>query len=162
MEDSGWDTVILSHGNKFCIQAFETHNKHPYSIFPIVPREWYDQLGYLSQHQLNDAYISQIAWMLDIMVRIPVNVSHNRFDLTGKNLDATFQERKIHEGNPNNPLDFNYITQRRARYEDAEKISTYLKSQGYDMSVWEEVKSGKRDPWAIMIKSDVNKHMMRF
>ena len=161
MLDQGWDTVILSHKDQFCIQAFDTHTKHPYSIFPIVPRAWFEQLGYLSTHQLNDAYISQIAWMLDIMVRIPVRVEHNRFDLTGNNNDSTFQNRTIFEGNPNDPRDFNYITQRDNRVQDAYKLCKYLEDQGYDMSYWKNIVAGKQDPWEKMLASDVNNHMRR-
>lgn len=160
MLDSGWDTVISSE-TKFCIQAFETHNHHPYSIFPIVPRQWFEQLGHLSEHQLNDAYISQIAWMLDIMVRIPIRVEHERFDLTGKNQDDTFKNRVIFEGNIYDPRDFNYVAQRQNRYRDADKISKYLSEQGYDMSHWNEVRMGRRDPWTKMLASDINNHMKR-
>jgi hypothetical protein len=69
------------------LQAFNTHNRHPYSIFPIVPKEWYNLIGHLSLHQLNDAWLSQIAWMLDIVKQIPVEVLHDRADLTGNNKD---------------------------------------------------------------------------
>jgi hypothetical protein len=163
MQDPGWDTEILRAGDRFCIQAFDTHNQHPYSIFPIVPRAWYDTLGHLSQHPLNDAYISQIAWMLDIMVRLPTRVLHDRYDLTGANQDATYQARDLRglEGNINNPRDFNHESQRRLRVDDAKKLAKYLKDQGLDTSHWDEVMAGKRDPWAKMLAMDVNKQMMR-
>lgn len=160
MEHAGWDRVILETTD-FCIQAFDTHNKHPYSIFPIVPREWYDWLGHLSRHQLNDAYISQIAWMLDIMKRIDVKVTHARFDLTGENKDDTYLRRRVFEGNRFDPRDFNHATQRKFRLDDANIISQRLVEQGKDMSHWYEIRSGKRDPWAKMLESDVNNHMKR-
>lgn len=162
MLDQGWDTVISNHGDKFCIQAFNTHKLHPYSIFPIVPRAWFDVLGHLSQHQLNDAYISQIAWMLDIMVRIDVQVDHERFDLTGKNKDETFDERVIYEGNIHDPRDFNHASQRKMRIDDAIKICKYLDNLGgYDTTHFKEVLQGKRDPWAKMLASDVNDQLKR-
>jgi len=159
----GWDTTICSQENRFCIQAFDTHNKHPYSIFPIVPRAWFDQLGHLSQHPLNDAYISQIAWLLDIMVRIPIRVEHRRFDLTGENHDMTFAQRNLNllEGNPKNPQDFNYLKQREIRIQVAHKIATYLAGLGYDMTHWNEAATKKRDPWANMLAADVNKQMVQ-
>lgn len=161
MIDSSWDTEILKQGDKFCIQAFNTHTMHPYSIFPIVPRAWFDLLGHLSLHQLNDAYISQIAWMMNIMVRIPIRVEHERFDLTGKNEDDTYKERIIFEGNVTDPRDFNHIKQRQSRIDDANKICKYLKERGYDMSYWESVVLGKQDPWAKMMESDINNHLRR-
>jgi len=163
MMDQGWDTTIVSQQNRFCIQAFDTHNKHPYSIFPIVPRTWFDLLGHLSQHPLNDAYISQIAWMLDIMVPIPIRVEHRRFDLTGDNMDKTFLERNVPalEGNPDRPEDFNYVENRRTRMVVANKLAEYLTKQGHDMTHWNEICQGKRDPWVKMLAADVNKQMMK-
>lgn len=162
MMDSGWDTVISSHNDRFCIQAFDTHKLHPYSIFPIVPKAWFDLLGHLSQHQLNDAYISQIAWMLDIMVRIDIKVEHDRFDLTGKNKDETFDERVIYEGNLRDPRDFNHANQRKMRIEDAIKICKHLDELGgYDTTFFKEVLQGKRDPWSKMLAADVNDQLKR-
>lgn len=163
MIDRDWDQVIIDNGKEFCIQAFDTHRQHPYSIFPIVPRAWWEVLGHLSQHPLNDAYISQIAWMLDIMKRIPVRVEHNRFDLTGKNRDTTFMQRHVErlEGNSNNPKDFNHIQQRRIRQHDANKLAKYLHSKGRDMTFWNNVCQQRQDPWAKMLAADINNQMMR-
>lgn len=162
MLDQGWDTVIRSHSDRFCVLAFDTHKKHPYSIFPILPKAWFDLLGHLSQHQLNDAWISQIAWMLDIMVRIDVRVEHDRFDLTGQNGDITYKQRKIFEGNPSDPRDFNHVDARIRRGQEADTIAKYLISQGYEMKFWQAVMAGQQDPWEKMLASDVNKQMSRF
>lgn len=161
MLDDHWDTIIASQGDRFCIQAFDTHNLHPYSIFPIVPRTWYDLLGHLSQHQLNDAYISQIAWMLDIIVRIPIRVEHERFDLTGKNEDDTYKNRIIYEGNIHHPKDFNHQNTRRLRIQDANKLVEYLRSKGHAIAWWESLLAGKHDPWGKMLASDVNNMLKR-
>lgn len=161
METSGWDSVINSYTGRFCLQAFDTHNLHPYSIFPIVPREWFEVVGHLSLHQLNDAWLSQIAWILDIMQRINVRVKHDRFDLTGNNNDLTYQTRKIFEGNINDPRDFNYASSRAARFKDATVIAEYLKSKGVDMSRWDDVLAKKVDPWDKMLAADVNNQVSR-
>lgn len=162
MKTQGWDTEINSHTGKFCLQAFDTHNKHPYSIFPIVPKKWYELIGHLSKHNLNDAWLSQIAWMLDIMLRIPVEVEHERFDLTGKNQDATYANRVIYEGNHNDPRDFNFKARRDQRIVESLKIADYLRPLGYDLSHWDESIAGKKDIWEKMLGSDVNKHMKKF
>lgn len=162
MQSSGWDTVIKSHTGRFVLQAFDTHKLHPYSIFPIVPREWLTVLGHLSQHPLNDAWMSQIAWMLDIMLRIDVRVDHERFDLTGKNKDATFEERVIYEGNPKDPRDFNYIENRQKRMLEAGQLVKHLvENHGYDATRWNDIMTGKQDPWDKMLASDVNGQMQR-
>lgn len=161
METQGWDTVIYSHTGEFCLQAFDTHNLHPYSIFPIVPREWFEVVGHLSRHQLNDAWLSQIAWILDIVKRINVKVNHDRYDLTGNNNDSTYQQRKIFEGNINDPRDFNYVDNRIARFKDASIIAEYLRSQGHDMTRWEDILAKRVDPWEKMLAADVNNQVGR-
>lgn len=162
MQDQGWDTEIKRHTGRFVIQAFDTHKLHPYSIFPIVPREWFEVLGHLSLHPLNDAYISQIAWLLDIMVRIPIRVLHDRADLTGNNNDTTYQQRQYFEGNAQDPRDFNFIDNRRRRTHQAQILANYMKTQGIDTTHWDEVIAGKRDPWEKMLASDVNGLMKKF
>ena len=162
MTSQSWDTVIKSYTGKFVLQAFDTHKKHPYSIFPIVPRKWLELIGHLSLHALNDAWLSQIAWMLDIVERIDVVVDHERFDLTGKNKDQTFKDRVIYEGNANDPRDFNYLPRRQTRFREADIIAKYLESTGVDMSHWHEIKAGKRNPWEKMMAADVNKQMTAY
>lgn len=161
METQDWDATIAAQGDRFCLQAFDTHRQHPYSIFPIVPRKWLEIIGHLSLHHLNDAWLSQIAWMLDIMVRIPVKVEHERFDLTGKNNDETFKNRMMFESNPNDPRDFNHLTYRNARLKEVWKLHEYLKKEGYDVSHWEMASSGKIDVWDKMLASDINGQMTR-
>lgn len=161
MQTQGWDTTINSYSDKFCLQAFDTHNKHPYSIFPIVPRKWLEIVGHFSKHSLSDAWLSQIAWMLNIIERIPVEVVHERYDLCGLNHDSTFKSRVLKEGNPADPEDFNHISARGVRLSEASKIAKYLDSQGYDLTYWNNILLGKQDPWQKMLESDVNKHLTK-
>lgn len=162
MQTHGWDTEIKKHTGTFCLQAFDTHNKHPYSIFPIVPKEWYNLIGHLSKHQLNDAWLSQIAWMLDIVKQIPVEVRHDRFDLTGNNGDATFKNRVVYEGNVSDPRDFNHNNFRGLRIQEAGKIAQYLLDQGYTLEHWKSSSQGKTDIWNKMMAADVNKQMTQY
>lgn len=162
METQGWDTKIMDWDGQFKLLAFHTHNDHPYSIFPIVPRAWLDLLGYLSPHQISDAWLSQQAYMLDIWQRIEVDVLHDRHDLTGNNNDATFQHRPMLEGNPKDPNDFHSTKQMDRRHRDAWKIAGYLDSQGHDMSFIKNVFAGTQDPWEKLAKNDVNKQMVQF
>ena len=157
MVDTGWDKTISSC-KEFVIQCFDTHHLHPYSIFPIVPRQWHDILGYLSKHPLNDAYISQIGWVLGIMKRIDVKVDHDRFDLTGENKDETFDNRNLTplEGNPNNPTDINYWKNRDIRHKDLNKLAKWLSTNGHDMTRWNKIVSGELDPWQLMREHDPN------
>ena len=162
METHGWDTVIASRTGEFKVLAFHTHNDHPYSIFPIVPRVWFDMLGYLSPHQISDAWISQQAYVLDVWERIAVDVTHDRYDLTGNNKDEIFETRPMLEGNPADSKDFHHITWRNKRVEDLQKLAKYMHSQGLDTSFLTAAFAGKQDPWEKLKANDVNNHMMQW
>lgn len=163
MHSKHWDTDIMKYDGQFKLLAFDTHNKHPYSIFPIVPREWLDLLGYLSPHQISDGWLSQQAYMLDIMERTDINVEHDRFDLTGNNHDETFQNRPMLEGNPADPRDFHSLQNNKLRHEDAAKIAEYLeKERGISMKFFADIFRGTQDPWEKLKINDVNKQMMQF
>jgi len=142
--------------------SVHTHNDHPYSIFPIVPREWLDLLGYLSPHSLSDAWLSQQAYLLDNYERIPVWVTHDRFDLTGNNKDDTFENRIMFEGNPSDPRDFHHMSWHIRRMQDTDTIAEYMKSKGIP-TWWDDVKSGKvTDPWCKLQENDPNGQCKQF
>lgn len=162
MHTQDWDRIIADHTGEFKILAFRTHNDHPYSIFPIVPREWLDLLGHLSPHQISDAWISQQAYCVDILERIDVHVEHDRADLTGNNLDSTYKNRPMLEGNPGNPGDFHHISWITKRMRECDMISDYMKSRGMDTSFWENVKLQKQDPWERLRANDTNNQMRQF
>jgi len=162
METAGWDTEIVRHTGEFKLLAVHTHNDHPYSIFPIVPRAWLDIIGHLSLHSMNDAWLSQNAYCVDIWKRIEVNVLHDRADLTGNNLDSTYKQRELLEGNPSNPRDFHHPAQTQLRMQECDKLHAYLKSIGQATDWWETVLSGKQDPWQKLRENDPHGQMRQF
>ena len=163
METQSWDSEILKYNGQFKLLAFHTHRDHPYSIFPILPRKWYDLLGYISPHPTQDGWLSQQAYLLDIWERIPVWVEHDRYDLTGNNGDTTFQTRRMLEGRPDDPDDFHSIQQIDLRHRDAAKLATYLRNEcGQDMTFFTNVFNGTQDPWEKLAQNDVNSQMVQF
>ena len=162
METQGWDTVIAEHTGEFKLLAFHTHNDHPYSIFPIAPRDWLNLMGYLSPHQISDGWLSQTAYLLGIWERIPVDVVHDRHDLTGNNGDETFHNRIMFEGNPNDPRDFHHADWNSRRLVECAKIAAYMDSRGLDTTWWESVRTGKQDPWEKLRENDPNKQMNQY
>lgn len=162
METQDWDKTIMSYDGQFRLLSYKTHNLHPYSIFPIVPRKWYDLLGYISPHPTQDGWVSQQAYMLDIYERIDVNVLHDRYDLTGNNLDETYQNRPMLEGKPDDPRDFHSTQMLDLRHRDAAKLATYLRSIGESTEFFENVFKGTQDPWEKLAKNDINRLMVQF
>ena len=162
METQGWDTVIASYTGQFQLLAFHTHRDHPYSIFPIVPQSWFDLLGYISPHPTQDGWVSQQAYMLDIWQRIPVNVLHDRYDLTGNNADETFRNRPMLEGKPTDPRDFHSQQMIELRHQDCGKLAAYMVSQGISIEFFENIFRGMQDPWEKLAQNDVNGQMVQF
>ena len=162
METQGWDSEITKHTGQFKLLAVHTHNDHPYSIFPIVPRAWLDVIGHLSLHSMNDAWLSQNAYCVDIYQRVDIHVLHDRADLTGNNLDDTYKERELLEGNPSNPRDFHYTNNVASRMRECELLNEHLASIGVDNSFWIRVKEQKQDAWQRLRENDVNQQMRQF
>lgn len=162
METQDWDRAIMSYDGQFRLLSYRTHKLHPYSIFPIVPRKWYDLLGYISPHPTQDGWVSQQAYMLDIYQRIDVDVLHDRYDLTGNNLDETYQNRPMLEGKPDDPRDFHSKQMLELRHRDAAKLAMHLRSIGESTEFFENVFKGTQDPWEKLARNDVNRLMVQF
>lgn len=162
METQNWDQKIIAHSGKFRVLRALTHKEHPLAIFPIVPKAWIELFGYFSAHQLNDNWVSQVGYMADIVETIPVNIEHDRFDLTGNNNDENFQNRPMLEGNPKDPRDFHHPNWAARRIDDVKKIIEYRNAQGEDTSWWDNVNAGTQDIWAKLKANDVNKQMVQF
>jgi hypothetical protein len=156
MKTTAWDARIRERTGEFKLLSVYTHNDHPYSIFPILPREWFEILGHISQHSSNDAYVSQMAYYLDIFERIDVHCDHNRYDITGINNDATYQQRRIMEGDPSQPGDLNHPDMVKLRTDDVAKLATWMQDQGLDLTFFVDAWEGRQDPWIKMRANDTN------
>jgi hypothetical protein len=161
MDSKSWDQVIRKYDGQFKILKVHTHNEHPYSIFPIVPREWVDLLGVLSRHQMIDAEISQNAYMLDVMQIVDITVTHEQSELTGKH-DSTSQQKYRFEGNPNDPRDFHFKQIVDTRFNDCRVLATHMKSQNMDTTFFENIWTQQQDPWEKLKNNDINCQMFQF
>lgn len=159
MDTKGWDTIITDHTGEFTLLKVHTHNEHPYSIFPIYPTEWYDIFKFCSVQQMVDAELSHIAYPLDLVKIVDINIIHDRYDLTGNNLDQTEINRVRFEGNPMDPRDFMHESQMMHRERCMFKLADYLRARGQDLTFWDSVIARKQDPFEKMRANDVNKFL---
>ena len=152
MVTEGWDDVIKEYDGQFkLLGPKDNHEGHPYAILPIVPKDWFILMGHLSQNAQNDAWLSHIAYMLDIFERVDFEFIHDRADITGNNNDETFQNRKYMEGNPNDPKDFGHADMQQARVSTAHKIAWFLEKTGQgDLTWWNNVVAGTQNPFEKM------------
>jgi len=147
MTTQNWDTKIMDRGSNFRVLRVREQTSHPYAIFPIFPRDWFMLLDHISLHGQNDAWISEIAYSLDIMRDIDIDIIHDRADITGNNNDETFKARKYNEGNPNDPNDLHSERMQNLKIKDIQKIAWYLGKIGQKSEAWELVLAKKRDPF---------------
>lgn len=146
-----WDNVIDSYNGQFKLLApKDNHDGHPYAIFPIVPMDWFRLMDHLSLNAQNDAWLSHIAYMLDIFERIDIEFLHDRADITGNNDDETFQNRKYMEGNPDDPRDFGHPEMQQSRVRSAFKIAWFLDKIGQHSDWWDRVQAGEQNPFEKM------------
>ena len=152
MKTKNWDNVISEYNGQFKLLApKDNHEGHPYAIFPIVPIDWFRLMDHLSLNAQNDAWLSHIAYMLDIFERIDIEFIHDRADITGNNDDDTFKNRKYMEGNPNDPNDFGHPDMQHQRVRSAYKIAWFLDIIGQHSDWWDNVVAGKQDPFEKMV-----------
>lgn len=151
MVSQDWDNEITKYDGQFKLLApKDNHQGHPYAILPIVPMDWFRLMDHLSLNAQNDAWLSHIAYMLDIFERIDVEFLHDRADLTGNNDDETFRNRKYKEGNPEDPDDFGHPGMQQARVRSAFKIAWFLDKIGQRSVWWDRVQAGEQDPFEKM------------
>jgi hypothetical protein len=161
METPAWDRVIRQYNGQFKLLKVHTHNEHPYSIFPIVPKLWFDTLGVLSRHQMIDAEISQNAYMLDVMEIVDITVTHEQSELTGQH-DDTSKRKTRFEGDTSNPQDFHFAQTVRRRHEDCRVLRDLMQTMNLDTDFFDRIFEGTQDPWEKLKQNDINGHMFHF
>jgi hypothetical protein len=95
MQTQDWDQCVADRCDFVGMLHMTTANFKPtLTLFPLIPRIWMELFGEISQHQLNDSWIQDICHEADAVCRLPVTVFHDRYDVTGNNLDQTYQNRR--------------------------------------------------------------------
>ena len=145
MNTKHWDEIIEAEKN-FNVLRVKEQTGHPYSIFPIFPWDWFRLLDHISLHGQNDAWISEIAYMLDIMKDVDIEVIHDRADITGNNNDSVFKERVYKEGHPDQEGDLHHVKMWNARTADASKLAWYLEKIGQISLHWKKIVRKEIEP----------------
>jgi hypothetical protein len=145
MNTKNWDEIIEAEKN-FHVLRVKEQTGHPYSIFPIFPWDWFRLLDHISLHGQNDAWISEIAYMLDIMKNVDIEVTHDRADITGNNNDDVFKERVYKEGHPDQEGDLHHVKMWNARTADASKLAWYLEKIGQPSVHWRKIVRKEIEP----------------
>lgn len=95
MLTNGWDQVIADQpvGPAGLAVLHPDSNQGPVlNTFPIFTAELYRLLGHVSVSPHCDSYLEAISRPTGIEHRVPIQVRHDRYDLTGLHNDATYAE----------------------------------------------------------------------
>jgi hypothetical protein len=109
MLTENWDTEILKHSGWFGLLRMPCINmNHPFALFPVIPRSWIDYFGKISPVNHSDWWIYHVTHNTDRLKNIPVQVFHDRADVTGNNNDETYHEQSYDSDgkDPTNPEDY--------------------------------------------------------
>lgn len=90
----GWDTIVREHRPAILWPA--ANHVHHANIAPVWPRAWSDAMGHVSPTSHMDTYLQWLGEVLQRHDKIPVEIIHDRADVTGGHDDATYAEgRKL-------------------------------------------------------------------
>jgi len=109
MLTDGWDDEIVKHNDYFGLLRMPCVNQnHPFALFPVIPREWIDTFGCISPVTHSDWWIFHVTSVAGRIINIPVEVYHDRADISGGNNDQTYRETSYDADgkDPTNPDDY--------------------------------------------------------
>lgn len=118
MQTERWDVKLRKYPVNIIGNPDTNHGSHVtgLNVFPVIPRAWVDLVGW-ARDGANDTWWQFIGQALGVQRNLPVQVLHDRSDLTGGHDDAT------RAGNNYDPSGFwSEATQAEIRA-DAEKIA---------------------------------------
>lgn len=69
LEQKGWDTQLKKHEEDFKLIKIKSKQEpsFPLALFPIIPKKWFDLIGYFSLHPHNDIWLGNVAKNLDLI-----------------------------------------------------------------------------------------------
>jgi len=111
MLTENWDDEIVKNDGWFGLLRMPcTNMNHPFALFPIIPRAWVDFFGMVSPVNHSDWWIFNVTYPIGRMKNIPVEVYHDRADVTGGNNDDTYKEQSYAADgkDPTNPEDYSH------------------------------------------------------
>lgn len=94
MQTDGWDTIVVD-SPQGVLWPHANHVEHA-NIAPIWPKAWSDAAGIVTPTTHMDTWLQYVAEQLGCHHKIPVEIVHDRADVTGNHDDVTYaQGRKL-------------------------------------------------------------------
>lgn len=132
MLTDNWDEEIVKNDGYFGLLRMPcvTMN-HPFALFPIIPRSWIEFFGCISPVNHSDWWIFNVTAPVGRLKNIPVEVYHDRADVTGGNNDETFREQSYAADgrDPTNPEDYSHPERRKDLEEWVSKLAYRVRDE---------------------------------
>lgn len=122
MRTQGWDQVIAAEAPG----VLWTQSNHGPYFFPAWPKAWSDAWGHASLSPNVDVWLGEVAGRLGLARPVPVEVHHDRKDITGGHDDQTYAEGRGLIGSYSNHPDHDSPANREARIRDAAAVRRLL------------------------------------
>jgi hypothetical protein len=90
MQTQGWDTIIRQ-SPQGVLWPSANHLPHA-NIVPIWPKAWSDAAGMVTPTMHMDTWLQYVAETLGLHHQVPIEVVHDRADVTGGHDDQTYAE----------------------------------------------------------------------
>lgn len=129
MMTDNWDEIILAQkDHPGVIRMPCVSMNHPFALFPIIRKDWITRFGQISPVSHSDWWIYNVCAPLKQVLNVPVEVYHDRADVTGGNNDETFAERSYSADgkDPTNPYDYAHPQRREDLIAWIHKFQAYL------------------------------------
>lgn len=129
MQTRGWDTVVRGH--RPAVLWPHANHVHHANIVPAWPRAWSDAMGHVSPTTHMDTYLQYLGDALGRHDKVPVEVLHDRADVTGGHDDATYAQGRKLLGSEGMAPGYDYSAVREQVAADAEVIRRLLPGSGW-------------------------------
>jgi hypothetical protein len=94
MQTEGWDSIVID-SPQGVLWPHANHVGHA-NIAPIWPKAWSDANGYVTATTHMDTWLQYVAEQLGCHHKVPIEIIHDRADVTGNHDDETYAEgRKL-------------------------------------------------------------------
>jgi hypothetical protein len=122
MKSNGWDAYVEANKDFVGLLHMLTENyRSKFALFPLIPRTWIELFGYVGEIPV-DSWIHHICMEAQAIKIIEPITYHDRYDMTGNNLDETYQNRNT------SIIKKNYKSEesKAVRHQWAQKLKNYI------------------------------------
>jgi hypothetical protein len=114
MQTEGWDSIVID-SPQGVLWPHANHVPHA-NIAPIWPKAWSDANGYVTATTHMDTWLQYVAEQLGCHHKVPIEIIHDRADVTGAHDDLTYAQGRFTLGPEGMAPDFQQALEKMPAY----------------------------------------------